>query len=209
MNGVAETNATFLPQQQQLGAVYSPCSKAVHQCTARPCCATNRPHPGAALAVLWAAPALGGALSTRGPGEAGQEEQLGVGIGSSWSRGICRAWVDGSEASLGAASRGLGMMSLFSASAPHVGVCRRQTMSTQGERVTPYCPESEQLPLGVPGCVRAAQPVGDHFPGLLLGQDAIIRAYCRTSRATGPSPEWPAGLGLHEGRADDGSLSLR
>ena len=98
--------------------------------------APSRGSPGS----LWAAPALGGVLSTRGPGEGGPREQLGVGIGSSRSRGTCRVWVDGSEASLEAASRGLGVMLLFPASAPHVGVCQEQTVITQGERVTPYDP---------------------------------------------------------------------
>lgn len=98
-----------------------------------------------------------------------------------WGRGATgAAWcrhrelpVQGNLPSVGgreAASRGLGVMLLFPASAPHVGVCQEQTVITQGERVTPYCPKSEQLPLGVPGRVHAARPLGDHFPGRLLGQ---------------------------------------
>ena len=103
------------------------------------------------------------------------------------------------------------MMSVFPSSAPHVGVCQGQTVTTQRQRVTPCYPESERLPLGVPGHVHAARPLGDHLSGWLLGQGICARkVLCSVGLLgqRGSSPERLAGLGLHEGQATDGSLSL-
>lgn len=89
------------------------------------------------------------------------------------------------------------MMSVFPGSAPHVGVCRGQTVTTQGERVTPCCPESEQLPLGVPGRVLAALPLGDCLSGRLLSQGICARKVLHR-----------AGLPGHQGPARNGRWAL-
>lgn len=106
MNGVAETNITLFPKSSSWARFTHP---ALKPCTslhgqAMPCNkqAPSQSSPGSSPG----SPCPGrGSVHPRAWGR-DPEEPLGVGVGSSWSRGTRRAWVDGGKASPGPASRG-------------------------------------------------------------------------------------------------------